>query len=134
MINLAEKSSAFSQSGKDNPHRSVFRRALYSIILVAAVLIIGTVAFHYIEGYTYVDAFYFMSMLATAEGPAIIPQTVAGKLLASIMAFISIGSVIFALGYIFGPVLSRIAKLGEREVKKEEKILTKKVDKYEKRI
>ncbi|MDE1869384.1 MAG: hypothetical protein KGH71_00160 [Candidatus Micrarchaeota archaeon] len=113
---------------------TLFRRAVYAVALVASVLIIGTVAFHYVEGYSYIDAFYFMSMLATAEGPTITPVTTLGKILGAAMAFISIGSVIFALTFIFGPVLGKILQMGEHKLKEEEQILTKQVKKVEKEL
>jgi hypothetical protein len=52
---------------------------------------------HLLENVSYIDAFYFMSMLATAQGPATIPATVAGKLFASFMAFVSVGAVVTSL-------------------------------------
>ncbi|MDE1860072.1 MAG: hypothetical protein KGH67_06130, partial [Candidatus Micrarchaeota archaeon] len=61
------------ESGRNPPrlsYRSFRRRAIYSFLLIFAVLFIGTVGFHFIEGYPYIDAFYFVSMLATAQGPA----------------------------------------------------------------
>jgi len=114
-------------------YHSLYRRALYSFILVISVLLIGTVLFHYVQNYSYVDAFYFMSMIATAQGPAIVPSTVAGKLLTSFMAFISIGSVIFALGFIFGPFFGRLLKIGEEKFKEEEEVLEKDMKKLEKK-
>jgi hypothetical protein len=133
MINLAAKGSKYARE-TNHRYRSIYKRALYSLTLVVVVLLSGTIAFHYIEHYTYVDAFYFMSMLATAEGPAIIPATVAGKLLASFMAFLSIGSVIFALAFIFGPLMLELLRDSEKEIRKEEKIFKKDINKYEKGI
>lgn len=115
-------------------HHSIYRRALYAFALVFGVMFFGTVAFHYVEGYSYVDSFYFMSMLATAEGPTTIPVTVIGKLLASVLAFVSIGAVIFALGFIFGPFFGKLVRSGERELVKEERILKKDLKKVEKKL
>lgn len=77
-------------------HYTLFGRAVYSVALVGSVLLIGTLGFHYIEHYSYSDSFHFVSMLATAEGPAQTPVTVVGKVFASAIAFFSIGTVIFA--------------------------------------
>lgn len=114
-------------------YHSFYRRALYSFTLVISVLIIGTVLFHYVENYPYVTAFYFMSMIATAQGPAIVPAGAVGKLLTSLMAFISIGSVIFALGFIFGPFFGRLLKIGEEKLKEEEEALEKDIKKLRKK-
>ena len=105
--------------------RSVYRRGIISIALVLSVLAIGTLGFHLIEGYSFVDAFYFMSMLATAQGPAIAPATVAGKLFASLMAFLSVGTVVAALGFLFGPFFGAVWREGVLRVEVEEAKLKK---------
>ncbi len=103
------------------PH-SLSKRAIYSLSMVLGVMIVGTVGLHYIEGYSYIDAFYFMSMIATAEGPTLTP------------AFVSVGTVLFAVGFIFGPFFGSLLKLGEVELKKEEHVISKDIRKMEKRL
>lgn len=114
--------------------KSFIKRAIYSIVLVASVLILGTLGFHYIEHYSYVDSFYFISMLATAQGPAYAPSSTLGKIFASVMAFISVGAVIFALAFIFGPFFGKLFKIGVRDFEKEEKDFKKDVKKLKKEI
>lgn len=114
-------------------YHSLFRRALYSFIIVISVLVIGTVAFHYIEHYSYVDSFYFVSMLATAEGPATTPATALGKIAAAIIAFVSIGAVVFSLGFIFGPFFGKLIRMEEEKVEREEHVIEKDVGSYRKR-
>src|SRR5580658_3329186 len=97
-------------------------------------MIVGTAGLHYIEGYSYIDSFYFVAMLATAEGPTATPATVLGKIFAAFLAFVSVGTVIFAVGFIFGPYFGKLWRLSENEIKKEEKVLTKKISKYEKKF
>ncbi len=106
-------------------HRSLFRRAAYSVSIVVAVLAFGTVVLHHVEGYSYIDAFYFMSMLATAQGPTVEPATTIGKIFVSIMAFVSVGSVIAALGFLFGPFLGKMALFGVRDLKAKERELSR---------
>lgn len=101
-------------------YRSFRRRAIYSFLLIFLVLFIGTLAFHYIEGYSYINSFYFVSMLATAQGPANTPATNLGKIVASALAFISVGAVIVALGFLFGPFFGKVLRMEERKVKDEE--------------
>ena len=104
-------------------YHSPWKRGWYSFFLVGSVLVVGTVGLHFIEGYSYIDAFYFISMIATAQGPAQAPATPAGKIFAAGMAFVSIGIVITALGFLFGPFLGQLWRIGherwEEEVKKE---------------
>ncbi len=88
--------------------RSILRRALLAISAVAAAEIVGTVGFHAIEGMTWVNAVYFESMLATGQGPPLTLATNAGKIFASVMAFVSVGSSLSAVLFVLGPLLNRI--------------------------
>lgn len=100
------------------------RRAVSAAILVGAIMVVGTIGMHWIEGMSYIDAFYFMSMIATAQGSATTPVTVGGKIFASVMAFISVGVAITSFGFIFGPFLGKLLHIGrldlEDELKKRE--------------
>ena len=89
-----------------------WRRGVYSVGLIAVVVGVGTVGIHHFERLSYLDAFYFMSMLATAQGPALTPATPAGKLFAAFMAYLSIGTVVAALGFLFGPFFGVVWKVG----------------------
>lgn len=115
-------------------HHPLHRRIIYSLALVGLVLAIGTVGFHLIEHYSYVNSFYFVSMLATAEGPATTPTTFIGKIFASVIAFVSVGAVIFAFAYIFGPFVAKVAGMGEKELRRGERVLSKDLKKYGKRL
>ena len=105
--------------------RSILRRGVYSILAIVAVVIFTTVGLHLLEGHSYLDSFYFTAMLATGEGPNTAPVTSAGKIFVGVMAFVSVGTVISALLFIFGPLFSQIAREGvelvEEEVEKERK-------------
>jgi hypothetical protein len=87
---------------------SISRHILASFALVAIVMVVGMVGLRFFEGLSYLDAFYFMSMLATTQGPLNEPATPAGKVFVAIMAFVSVGSVVAALASMFGPFWSRI--------------------------
>jgi voltage-gated potassium channel len=98
-------------------------RAVYSFLLIVIVVAIGTIGMHLIEGLSYLDAFYFTSMIATGQGPNFTPVTDFGKVFAAILAFVSVGTVItalvFLLGPFFGSVLRSSAEKVEEEAKKE---------------
>ena len=96
------------------------KRAFYSIAILALVMAIGTIGIMVSEGWDLVTSFYFMSLLATAEGPAQAPMTVGGKIFASIMAFLSIGATISAITFTFGPLFGSILKEGFAYVEREE--------------
>lgn len=89
-----------------------WRRGVYAALLIAVVVGVGTVGLHRLERISYLDAFYVMSMIATAQGPAYTPVTPAGKLFAAVMAYLSVGTVVAALGFLFGPFFAMVWKAG----------------------
>jgi len=90
------------------PQNSRGRRVFYAFSLITLVVVVGTVGFHQIEGMNWVNAFYFESMLATGQGPPLTLQTAAGKIFASIMGFVSLGSVITAFAVTLIPLISQL--------------------------
>lgn len=84
-------------------------------------MIAGTVGLHYIEGYSYLYAFYYTSMVATGQGPTTTPSTPLGLLFVSILAFVSIGTVVSALVFVFGPFVISLAKVSAEKVEEEAK-------------
>ncbi len=104
---------------------SLRRRAAYSATIIALVLALGTLGMHFIEGMSLVDSFYFTSLIATGEGPSTTPETAAGKIFASFLSFISIGSVVASLIFLLGPFAGTLLKygieFGEEELKRIEK-------------
>ena len=107
------------------------KRAFFSISILAIVMAIGTIGMVMLENWDPVTSFYFMALLATAEGPAQAPVTFAGKIFASIMAFFSIGAAISAITFTFGPLFGSILKEGFSYVEKEEEKLKKRLEKLE---
>ena len=106
------------------PHRrSAIRRALLAISAVVAAEVVGTVGFHVIEGANWVNAFYFESMLATGQGPPFTLNTDTGKIFASIMAFVSVGSTLSAVIFTLGPLLTRIWRTFVEDVESEARAL-----------
>ncbi len=104
---------------------SPWRRGLYSALLVGIIMFIGTLGMHRLERLSYLDAFYFMSMIATAQGPMLIPATAAGKLFAAFMAFVSVGTVVASLGFLFGPFFGRLWTIGAQRLEEEARLLGK---------
>ncbi len=97
------------------------RRTLFSFIILAGVMVVGTVGMVLLEGWSYVDAFYFMSLIATTQGPTRNPSTDAGKVFASAMAFVSVGAVISSIAFVFGPLFGTLVKEGIDYLEKEER-------------
>lgn len=80
---------------------------------------IGTLGMHILENMPIIDAFYFMAMIATAQGSAYTPLTVSGKLFASFMAFVSVGTAIAAMGFLFGPFMGQLWHVGVIKLEEE---------------
>jgi voltage-gated potassium channel len=110
------------------------RRVFYSLTLIAAVMVVGTFGFHQIEGMSWVNAVYFESMLATGQGPPIQLVTDAGKIFASVMAFISVGSVITALVVTFAPIVSQLWREGMEKAERDARSLAKDAEKVEREL
>ena len=104
------------------------KRTFISIVILAIVMAIGTVGMMVLESWDPVTSFYFMSILATAEGLAQAPVTVGGKIFASVTAFFSIGAAISAITFTFGPLFGSILKEGFAYVEKEEDKLKTRLD------
>ena len=100
-------------------YRSHWRRGFYATFFMAAIVTIGTLGMRRLEGLSYLDAFYFVSMIATAQGPPSAPSTAAGKLFAAFMAYISIGSGVAALGFFFGPFFGQLWHAGVKWLEEE---------------
>jgi hypothetical protein len=101
------------------------RRAFYALSAIVVVMVCGTIGFHEIEGMSWVNAVYFESMLATGQGPPIPLNTDAGKLFASVMAFVSVGSVISALIITLSPIVAQLWREGLEKVEKDAKVVEK---------
>ena len=95
-------------------YHSPLNRGLYSLGLVVSIMIVGTLGIHYLEDFSYVDSFFFTSMIATGQGPigSLVPQTTAGKIFTSILSFVSVGVLLAALGFLFGPFLGKLWRVG----------------------
>jgi hypothetical protein len=103
------------------------RRVFYAVSGIATVMVIGIVGFHLIEGMGWVNALYFESMLATGQGPPLALNTDAGKIFASVMGFVSVGTVFTSLVVTLVPIISQLWREGlegaERDAKSFERDL-----------
>lgn len=68
------------------------------IFILIFIFVSGTIAFRIIEGWSWVDSFYFLSMTVTTVGYGdLIPTTTLAKLLTVFYSFISIGLILIVL-------------------------------------
>ncbi|HKW04757.1 MAG TPA: hypothetical protein VJN71_05605 [Nitrososphaerales archaeon] len=107
-----------------HPLSPLGRRAGIAFLIIAIVMTVGTVGIKLLAGWGWVDSFYFMAMIATAQGPPNPPPNDYSKIFAAAMAFVSIGALVTAIGTIFGPYLGYLFHRGvayaDRELEKVE--------------
>ncbi|HEY3325445.1 MAG TPA: hypothetical protein VGP72_33645 [Planctomycetota bacterium] len=93
------------------PHRFV-RRLLFfggiAAVLVALALTIGTLGYHFIAGFEWIDALLNASMILTGMGPVGELRTTAAKLFASAYAIFSGLVFISVMGVLLTPVVHRV--------------------------
>lgn len=90
--------------------------------------VVGTIGFHVIEGASWINAFYFESMLATGQGPPFPLATDTGKVFASLMGFVSVGSVVSAIVLTIGPLAVQIWREGIDRFEREARRLTEEAE------
>ncbi|HVC27718.1 MAG TPA: hypothetical protein VND40_06105 [Nitrososphaerales archaeon] len=112
-----------SPPAQPSPSPSRKGRVFYAFSGIAAVMVVGIVGFHQIEGMNWVNAFYFESMLATGQGPPLTLNTDAGKLFASVMGFVSVGAVFTTLVITLAPIVAQLWREGLDRVEKDAKTL-----------
>ena len=108
--------------------QTALRRALTAIFGIIVVMAVGTEGFHVLENMSFVNAVYFESMLATGQGPPLQLTTDAGKIFASVMAFVSVGSVITTLVFTLGPLLAMVWREALEKVETEARKVEKELE------
>jgi hypothetical protein len=81
------------QQGDEPKRNSVWQKYAYRFLALAAVgvLVVGTVAYHYIEGWSWVDSFYFSAVAGSSVGFGdLTPSTDGAKLFTVLYIFSSI--------------------------------------------
>jgi hypothetical protein len=79
-----------------------------SIALIGVSLAAGVGGYHWIAGFSWVDAFLNASMILGGMGPVDVLTTVASKVFGACYALFSGLVVVGATGLVLGPVLHRI--------------------------
>ncbi|MHB1907540.1 MAG: hypothetical protein ACYCQJ_01560 [Nitrososphaerales archaeon] len=102
-----------------HPLSPLSRRTLWALLAIFIVMVVGTVGVKELTNWRWIDAFYFMAMVATAQGPPNAPTQDYAKIFVAIMAFISIGTLVTATGIIFGPYLGYLFHKGVHFADKE---------------
>ncbi|WP_370086493.1 potassium channel family protein [Ekhidna sp.] len=81
------------------------------LLTVVAILILGTVVYHELEGWSYLDAFYFSFITLTTIGFGdFAPQTDAGKVFTIIYITIGVGIILAFINILYSHYNKTIIK------------------------
>ncbi|HTL47125.1 MAG TPA: potassium channel family protein [Verrucomicrobiae bacterium] len=97
---------------------AAFQRGLHAVLVVVGLTAFGTAAVKFLENRSWVDAFYFTSMIVTAQGPSLAPATAAGKMFASLFSFVAVGIGLASITYICGPFAADLESMMQDEQKR----------------
>ncbi|MBU1129541.1 MAG: potassium channel family protein [Nanoarchaeota archaeon] len=79
-----------------NNETKLFRSSIFAIGILFSLLFVGSFAYSYIEGWTYLDSLYFTVVTLTTIGYGdIIPKTVTGKVFTMFFSFFGIAMVFY---------------------------------------
>ena len=115
------------------------QKVIYSLVVIGILLLVGTIFFNQVEGWSYVDSFYFSTITLTTIGYGdLVPTHDHSKAFTSLYALLGVGVMLYILSSVvaahllqpihFGKIFSVLGKLShhEREIKKLKKEIKKK--------
>ncbi len=108
--------------------RSYNRKLFFAVLFAIFIIIAGIFLFREIEGWNYVDSFYFTVVTLTTIGYGdIVPITNVGKIATSIYAFLGVATFLFCVSVIaehyFFKRMSSFGKIMTKSFMKKEKII-----------
>jgi voltage-gated potassium channel len=93
--------------------QSAFDRHIYRVLVTAAALTlgVGTMFYHFVEKFSWVDAYYFSVVtLATVGYGDLTPHTTFGKIFTTFYIFIGVGIITTFITYTLRRRASKIGK------------------------
>src|SRR5207245_5339729 len=84
--------------------RDLRRTTLFHLLAILGAVLIGAISFSWIEHYPLAESFFFVIMVMTLIGASYTPQTLAGLVLASALALLSVGIFLSFTAQVLGPI------------------------------
>jgi hypothetical protein len=84
------------------------RCTLAAGVLIFISLLVGMAGYHWLEQFTWLDAFDNAAMILSGMGPLSVPHTTTGKLFEGLYALYSGLVLIIATGIILAPIIHRV--------------------------
>ncbi|MBU0727841.1 potassium channel family protein [Patescibacteria group bacterium] len=83
-------------------HKKQFKISIVTLLFtIASVLVIGSIVFHFLEGWSFIDSFYFVTMTATTVGYGdFIPTHNISKIVTTIYSLSIIPFVLYAFSIV----------------------------------
>src|SRR5512144_1590077 len=100
-----------------SPSNVVIKRILGAAVMILLVLLIGTVGFHFIEGWPLLESAYVATQTVTTVGYGdVTPQTEIGRAFSLVFMLLGVGTVLYGLTQIASYVIQSgiVDALGHR--------------------
>jgi len=82
------------------------RRILWVLALISAMLLFGTLSFHWVEGWTYFEGFYMTLMTLTTVGYGEVhPLSLPGRIVASFLMMSGVAAVFVSIGVLVDVII-----------------------------
>ena len=81
---------------------------VYAIAIEVAVILIGSVGFHYVGGLSWLDGALNAAMVITGNGPVFEPQTAGAKMFQIIFSMGGVIGFVLILTVLMAPVMHRV--------------------------
>lgn len=88
-------------------YRRIGKNFIFTLIMIVASLLLGTVGYHQWGEQTWIDSFHNASMILSGMGPVVTISTESGKIFSSLYALFSGLAFITNVGLLLAPVLHR---------------------------
>lgn len=77
------------------------RKIYLAILFIIFILVVGTIVFHRLEGWSVIDSFYFTTMTVTTIGFGdFVPTYTFSKIITSLFALMGVGTFLFLMGVV----------------------------------